>query len=103
MDIKNIAQNPVNGRVADTGKNTQNATGREADDAKSAKESTDKVTLTNMSAQVKALEEKAMAAETDNSARIAELKEAIANGTYKIDAEKVASKLIQTEALFARS
>ncbi|HIE40555.1 MAG TPA: flagellar biosynthesis anti-sigma factor FlgM, partial [Thiomicrorhabdus sp.] len=35
--------------------------------------------------------------------RIAELKLAVQEGSYQVDAEKVANKLLQTEALFARS
>ncbi len=64
---------------------------------------TDKVTLTQAMTQMNNLEQTARSVSTDNSSRIAELKLAIQEGSYQVDAEKVANKLLQTEALFARS
>ena len=64
--------------------------------------SSDKVTLTQAFSQVSNLEQKARSVDIDNSVRIAELKSAIQDGSYQVDAERVADKLMQTEALFAR-
>jgi len=103
MDIKNLNQNYVNNRSNESVKQSETGSGKSASstspsDAKVA----DKVTLTDISSQIKSLEAKAQTANVDNTARIAELKQAIKDGTYQVDAEKVANKLIQTEALFAR-
>lgn len=64
--------------------------------------SSDKVTLTQVFSQVSNLEQKARSVDIDNSVRIAELKSAIQDGSYQVDAERVADKLMQAEALFAR-
>lgn len=97
MDIKSINQNTLNNRVGDAPGNQ--ARGNASASAKN--DAADKVTLTDMSSQVADLEKKAAASEIDNSEKIAELKAAIQEGSYQVDANKVASKLIQTEALFS--
>lgn len=101
MDIKNINQNLVNNRLNDSANNSPK--GNAASTPSGTPKSTDKVTLTDVSSQVSNLEKQAAASSIDNSARIEELREAIKGGTYQVDAEKVANKLIQTEALLAGS
>lgn len=101
MDIKNINQSLVNNRLNDSANNSPK--GNAASNPSSTSKSTDKVTLTDVSSQVNGLEKKAAASDIDNSARIAELREAIKDGSYQVDAEKVANKLIQTEVLLAGS
>lgn len=101
MDIKNINQNLVNNRLNDSANNSPK--GNAASTPSGTPKSTDKVTLTDVSSQVSNLEKQAAASSIDNSARIEELREAIKDGTYQVDAEKVANKLIQTEALLAGS
>lgn len=101
MDIKNLAAglNPSRpneaNKVADK-PNTANSAGNQNIDAN------DKVTLTDNSAQVRDLEIKAQSVTVDNSQRIAELKAAIADGRYQVDANKVADKLMQSEVLFSK-
>lgn len=99
MDIKSVNQNLVNNRLNDSGNGSPKNAG--AQNASQSNVSADKVTLTDVSTQVQTLEKQAAASTVDNSAKIEELKAAIKDGTYQVDAEKVANKLIQTEVLFA--
>lgn len=102
MDIKHINQNLANNRLNDPVRNQsqQAGSGRTAGNENAA--TADKVTLTSASSQIQDLEKAAKTAKPDNSERISALKAAIQDGSYKVDAEKVANKLIQTEALFSR-
>lgn len=54
----------------------------------------DKVSLRASPERVKELAGQAMVFDTKDESKIAELKEAIANGNYKIDAEKIASAML---------
>lgn len=95
MDIKSINPNLTNNRLNESANNGQK--GSAASSSSSEAKSTDKVTLTG----VTDLEKKVQESSVDNSTRIEELKAAIKDGSYQVDAEKVAKKLIQTEVLFA--
>ena len=57
----------------------------------------DAVTLTATAEKLKALEEKLAAVPEVDSERVAQLREAINTGQYKIDAESTAEKLIDFE------
>lgn len=103
MDIKTINQGVANSRQSDAIKNQERAQSSQASSAGTQSTPTDKVTLTSVSTQLKDLELKANLSNVDNSARIEELKASIKDGSYQVNAEKVASKLIQTEVLFARA
>jgi len=102
MDIKNLSNSVNAGRPnevnkpLDKGSNQQN-------NASVTAESTDRVTLTDILSQARELEAKSQDVRVDNSERIAELKAAIADGSYQVDSKKVADKLMQTEVLFAKS
>ena len=101
MDIKNLNSGVLQTRTTESVKNP----GKESTENSSTPASqanTDKVTLTQAFSQVSNLEQKAQSVDIDNSARIAELKSAIQDGSYQVNAERVADKLMQTEALFAR-
>jgi len=95
MDIKSVTSGITN-RVADNNSNTAKSNAQTNSDTTSVKNTGDTVTL---STSIKDLEQTAKSASVDNSARIAELKQAIKDGTYQVDAEKVASKLLATETL----
>ncbi|WP_029933972.1 flagellar biosynthesis anti-sigma factor FlgM [Thiomicrospira pelophila] len=104
MDIKNIQNNLANSRANETYKTQEKATPGQGSTAENTeKPQTDRVTLTSMSAQLRELEKRAAAANVSNESRIAELKQAISDGTYKVDAAKIADKLIKTEMLFAKA
>lgn len=101
MDIKNINNNLMLNRSNDPIKPSNKEDGAETR-AKNTLIHSDKVTLTQATTQISNLEQTARNISTDNSTRIAELKLAIQDGSYQVNAEKVADKLLQTEALFAR-
>ena len=102
MDIKNLTTNVAAGRNNDSIK--QSLTGAEEKNTPSAASApTDKVTLTGVLSQVMDLEVQSKSINIDNSERIAALKAAVQDGSYQVDAQKVAEKLIQTEALFAKA
>ena len=101
MDIKNLNSGVLQTRTTDSVKNPGKETA-ENNSAPASQANTDKVTLSQGLSQVSNLEQKALSADIDNSARIAELKSAIEDGSYQVDAGRVADKLMQTEALFAR-
>lgn len=97
MDIKNLARSGVNSRLTDPSPN--NTDKASANNAKPAgQQSADKVTLSSLK-DVSALEQKAKSTPVDNSARIAELKQQIQDGSYTVNSGQVASKLIETETL----
>jgi flagellar biosynthesis anti-sigma factor FlgM len=54
----------------------------------------DKVSLRASPERVKVLAEQAMVFDVKDESKIAELKDAIANGNYKVDAEKIASAML---------
>lgn len=60
---------------------------------------TDAVSVTGTAAGLLALEQAVAEVPAVDSARVAELRAAIADGTYSIDYERTAAKLLQLEAL----
>ncbi|MCF6346182.1 MAG: flagellar biosynthesis anti-sigma factor FlgM [Thiomicrorhabdus sp.] len=101
MDIKNVNNNVTLNRSNDSFKPSN----KEDNDtsAKNTLANTDKVILTQTMTQMSSLEQAARSVSIDNSARITELKLAVQDGSYQVNAEKVADKLLQTEALFAKA
>lgn len=100
MDIKNLANNiganrsseVVKNGVKDSNPTTEQTTNSE----------TDRVTLTDVLSQVRELEQRSKEVSVDNAERIATIKAAIQEGSYQPNAESIAKKLIQTEALFSK-
>ncbi|GKT11099.1 MAG: negative regulator of flagellin synthesis FlgM [Thiomicrorhabdus sp.] len=101
MDIKNLNNSAITNRSNDSVKAPSKDVSEKTSEQTSSN-NLDKVTLTQAVSQVSSLEQKAHSVDIDNAARITELKSAIESGSYKVDAERVADKLIQTEALFSR-
>ncbi|WP_040725722.1 flagellar biosynthesis anti-sigma factor FlgM [Thiomicrorhabdus sp. Kp2] len=101
MDIKNLTTNVAANRnndsvkqsIADLGENNKHASSM----------ATDKVTLTGVLSQVMDLENQSKNVNIDNSEKIAALKASIQDGSYQVNTQKIAEKLIQTEALFAKA
>ena len=100
MDIKNLNSNVLSGRAPEQVRTQERAgsgaTGQSADNV-----STDKVTLTGTLTQVRELEQKAESVNIDNSERVASLKAAIADGSYQVNAQNIAEKLMQSESFLA--
>lgn len=101
MDIKNLTTNINASRNNDINKPPERSINEKVSGSQVA-DTTDRVTLTDNSSQVRELEVKAQSMPVDNSVRIAELKSAIADGSYQVDAQKVADKLMQSETLLAK-
>ena len=76
-------------------------TGKRSDssDAKPRSE----VQISPLSAQLKEIEASLETEQTVNTARVAEVKAAIAEGRFEVNAEKVADRLIEATREFARA
>ena len=99
MDIKRLATGGLDSRLTDP--SSGNTTGKaSANNAKSASTSADTVTLSSLK-DIKTLEQKAKSSSVDNSARIEELKQKIQDGTYRVNPDQVATKLMATELLLS--
>ncbi len=98
MDIKQL-NSILTPRQSDTIRRGDTVRGEGAERGRDI--SGDRVSIDTLSTQTVTLKEAAMQAETDNRARIERLKQAIADGTYEVDTQAIAKKLMQTEALFS--
>jgi negative regulator of flagellin synthesis FlgM len=101
MDIKNLTTNVAANRSNEAIK--PQAKGTENNQTSPSNHETDRVTLTDVLSQARALETKSKNISIDNSEKVAAIKAAVNNGTYQIDSKRIAEKLIQTEALFAKA
>jgi negative regulator of flagellin synthesis FlgM len=64
--------------------------------------SADEVRITDTAAQLASLGEKVRALPAIDAARVERISQALANGTYSISADKIASGLLQSEHALAR-
>jgi len=103
MDIKNLTANVAANRANESVK--PNLKGMEESNMQSSgtAASTDKVTLTDVLSQVMDLETQSKSVDVDNSAKVSAIKAAIQDGSYQVDTQTIAEKLIQTEALFSKA
>lgn len=101
MDIKSLNPSLVNNRLNDAGRNPEKPNAGLNNSSAGTAKSSDKVTLTTISSQVKDLEAKAADSKIDQTARLESIKAAIKDGSYQINTQNIAAKLIQTESLLA--
>jgi len=64
--------------------------------------SADKVSLTDTAARLKALEHQLSQQPEVDSKRVSSMQDAISNGDYKIDPERIADKMMDFEASFSK-
>ena len=101
MDIKSLTSSVSSARTSEQIRaQDERNNGRTADQPGSSAQS-DRVTLTSALTQVRELEQKTAAVNIDNSERIASLKAAIADGSYQVNAQNVAEKLMKSDALLS--
>lgn len=62
----------------------------------------DKISLTDTAARLKALEHQLTKQSEIDDNRVSNVQEAISNGNYKVDPERVADKMISFEASFGK-
>ncbi|WP_417544449.1 flagellar biosynthesis anti-sigma factor FlgM [Marinobacter sp.] len=99
VDLNGIGQGQVNTQrtTADKPANSQNAgqTAREQTKAQSARG--ENVNLSSQARNLKQLEQKLGDYPEMDDERIEEIRTALANGTYKVDAEKLAQKMLDMD------
>lgn len=100
MDIKNLNTNVTAGRAPEQVRG-QERNGKQDANPAADNAPADKVTLTGTLTQVRDLEQKTANVNIDNSERIANLKAAIADGSYQVNAQNIAEKFMQSESLLS--
>lgn len=101
MDIKSL-NNALVGTRVDNNIKSSDKTNNTNTGAETPAKATDKVTLTSFSSQIAELEKKALNSTQNNEEKIAELKRAISSGEYQADSQKIAGKLLESEAFFSQ-
>lgn len=101
-DIKQLRSSPIpasqspglaKGAERASGNNAQQSGGQ----AVSTATGSDTVTVTDQAARLQELEQSLASTPVVDSARVAELREAIASGSYQPDAQRIADRLSQLE------
>ncbi|MHC6226666.1 flagellar biosynthesis anti-sigma factor FlgM [Pseudomonas sp. X10] len=100
IDFSRLNNSPsVTGGVRSTpAADTAGKAGETADAPKNAGASGEAVHLSHEAQQLQKISDELRDQPVVNSARVAELKQAIADGSYQVDAGRVASKLLNFEA-----
>lgn len=101
MDIKSLTSNIASGRGSEQVRAQEERNSGKTTSQTGSQLPADKVTLTGALTQIRDLEQKTEAVNIDNSARIADLKAAISDGSYQVNAQNIADKLMQSESLLA--
>lgn len=99
IDINGITSPKVHGPTDDS-KLKQPAEQQAPVQAETGKSTTaDTVSLSDNAVQIGKIDNTAVAAPVVDTQRVEQVKQAISEGTYKVDAEKVADKLMQFESI----
>lgn len=101
MDIKNVTQ--AQARNANEGRAVAENAGARSPGAKSDRQAGaggDQVTLTDTARRLSDLTQTVNAQPVVDTDRVAEIRAAIQEGRYEVDAGRVAERLLQTERLF---
>lgn len=101
IDFSRLNNAPSVTGGARTGTTKESASGAEtelAGKAAAAGQSGETVSFSNEAQQLQQVSDKLRDQPVVDSARVAELKKAIADGSYQVDANRVASKLLNFEA-----
>lgn len=93
--VNNNVNNATKGRVDN---NPSAAKG--AGEAKAAATTRPEVSLSSQAQRLSQLESNIQSAPAVDSQRVAEIKLALANGTYEINAERIASRMLDQDRLF---
>ncbi|AHF01682.1 anti-sigma-28 factor FlgM [Thiomicrospira aerophila AL3] len=101
MDIKTVAASLNGTKSLDTRSQERASQDQNVSLNPASKAGNDQVTLTDVSQKLSGLTDNTATLE-DRQAKIDQIKAAISAGEYPINPEKIASKLIETEQLFAR-
>lgn len=88
--LKNTTIDPKTNRQVDTGISPENSPA-------ATKSGADSVSLTSEAQQLSSLQEKAMNSSGIDQAKVDRIKAQIENGSYKVDVDRLASKLAQFE------
>lgn len=96
-DITNINSNraQLNSNQSSSVKSQNQA--KQSDASENATTQGDRVTLTNTASRLKDIEQQLSNASSVDNARVAEVQSAISNGDYKVDANRVADKMLAFE------
>ncbi|MEO9525528.1 MULTISPECIES: flagellar biosynthesis anti-sigma factor FlgM [Marinobacter] len=101
VDLNGIGPGQVNTQrtTADKSSSSQGAQPASSDQAKTQAQSArgESVSLSNQAKNLKQLEQKLGDYPEMDDDRIAEIRSALENGTYKIDAEKLAQKMLEMD------
>ncbi|RWU20702.1 flagellar biosynthesis anti-sigma factor FlgM [Pseudomonas alkylphenolica] len=100
IDISRLNNSPsVTGvRTGNSQENTASTVATKADSVAQGSASGETVHLSQEAQQLQKVSDKLRDQPIVNSARVAELKQAIADGSYQVDSNRVASKLLNFEA-----
>ena len=93
MKIDNSLKTITTGAIPDE---AERVARKPAADSDSATASADSVQLSSLSTHLQAIEKGFADTPIVDTARVAEIKQAIANGYFKVDADKVADRLLKT-------
>ncbi|NVJ60379.1 MAG: flagellar biosynthesis anti-sigma factor FlgM [Gammaproteobacteria bacterium] len=100
IDIKNVSSGKISTGATSSSKKIKNSS--IADSDSDGDSSTDSVELTGKAAQIGSLIQKMMAMPAVDYSRVEPVKEKVDNGSYEVEAERVADKMLDFEAGYSR-